>query len=102
MSKQDVNMTKYVWIYDNRQGSEYVLYNTVRGYSTEPSQRTTIKRIGKIIIAFTIFVKHSILNLWQGSEYVLGFKHFRVLDIPEVSICQGSEFPELYRVDLFL
>ena len=23
-----LNMPKYVWIYDNRQGSEYVSYNT--------------------------------------------------------------------------
>ena len=28
MSEQDVNMPGYVQIYDNRQGSEYVSYNT--------------------------------------------------------------------------
>ena len=28
MSEQDVNMPEYVWIYDNRQGSEYVSYIT--------------------------------------------------------------------------
>ena len=28
MSEQDVNMPQYVWIYDNRQGSKNVLYNT--------------------------------------------------------------------------
>ena len=26
MSEQDVHMPEYVWIFDNRQGSEYVSY----------------------------------------------------------------------------
>ena len=46
--------------------------------------------------------KHSILNLRKGSEYVSGFKYFRVLNIPGISVCQGSEFSGLYKVDLFL
>ena len=25
-----VNISEYVWVYDNRQGSEYVSYNTQR------------------------------------------------------------------------
>ena len=29
MSEQDVNMPEYIWIYDIRQGSEYVSYNTL-------------------------------------------------------------------------
>ena len=28
MSEQDVNMPEYVWIFNNRQGSEYVSCNT--------------------------------------------------------------------------
>ena len=27
VSEQDANMSKYVWIYNNRQGTEYVLLN---------------------------------------------------------------------------
>ena len=38
-----------------------------------------------------IFTKHSILNLCNVSEYVLSFKYVRVLNISELSICQGSE-----------
>ena len=36
MSEQDVNMPQYVWIYDNKQGSKHLLYNTyiARGDST--------------------------------------------------------------------
>ena len=30
MAEWDVNMLEYVWIYDNRQGSEYISYNTQR------------------------------------------------------------------------
>ena len=28
MSEKDVNIPEYVWIFDNRQGSEYLSYNT--------------------------------------------------------------------------
>ena len=31
-------------------------------------------------IPLTIFIKHSILNILEGSEYVLGFKYVRVLN----------------------
>ena len=30
MSEQEVHVTEYVWIYHNRQGSEYTLYNIER------------------------------------------------------------------------
>ena len=33
-----------------------------------------------------------------GSEYLLGLKYFRVLSIPGLSICQGSEFSGLHRI----
>ena len=32
---------------------------------------------------------------------MLGFKHVRVLTIPGLSTCQGSEFPALHRVTYF-
>ena len=35
------------------------------------------------------------------SEYVLGFKYIRVLNILGLSICQGSHFPGLDKVYLF-
>ena len=38
-----------------------------------------MKHFGKIV--FNYFCKYSILNLWQGSEYMLGFKYVRVLNI---------------------
>ena len=30
-----------------------------------------------------------ILNLWEDSEFVSGFKYVRFLNIPRLSICQG-------------
>ena len=36
---------------------------------------------GKIIIVLTVFAKNSTLDLWEDSEYVLGFKCARVLNI---------------------
>ena len=50
----------------------------------------------------TIFAKHSTLNLWEGSEYVSGFKYVRVLNVPGWSICQRyaqlTYFRKYYRV----
>ena len=55
-----------------------------------------------VTVATSIFIKHSILNLWEGSPYMSGFKVFGVLlSIPGISIWQGSEFPGLRRVYLF-
>ena len=34
MSEYEVNIAEYVWIYDNRQGSEYVSYNTYHKVTT--------------------------------------------------------------------
>ena len=34
MSEQDMNMPEYVWIYNNRQGSECLLQYIVWSYST--------------------------------------------------------------------
>ena len=36
-----------------------------------------------MIMSVNYFRKQYILNLWEDSEYVLGFKYIRVLDIPE-------------------
>ena len=41
------------------------------------------------------------LNLWESSEYVSGFKFFNVLNIPGLSISHSSEFLELHRVYYF-
>ena len=32
---------------------------------------------------------------------MLSFKYFRVQNIPEMLICQGSQFPASHRVDSF-
>ena len=44
-----------------------------------------MERFGKITIAFNYFHKNSILNLWENSEYVSGFKYVRVLNIRKFS-----------------
>ena len=83
LSELDVNMPEDVWIYDNKQGSEYVSYNTLSLYKLintylvifRNGQRSKMERFGKIIIVFDIFAKHSILRFWEGSEYVSGFKY---------------------------
>ena len=42
---------------------------------SEPSQRSKVEYIGKMIELLKIFVKKSILNFWEGSEYLSGFKY---------------------------
>ena len=97
MSEQDVNMPEYVWITIigrvlNMPGFPICLIQYIaQGQSTswwvlieskaysEPCQRS------KIIIAFNYFCKALILNFWEGSEYLLGFKHARALNIPGLS-----------------
>ena len=37
----------------------------------------------------TIFAKNSVLNLWEGSEYVSGFEYVRVLNIRKFSLMTG-------------
>ena len=76
-------MPEDVRIYDNKQGSEYVSYNTYSLYKLintylvifRNGQRFKMERFGKIILVFDIFAKHSILRFWEGSEYVSGFKY---------------------------
>ena len=52
-----------------------------------------MERLEKKLYFPTIFAKNSILNFWEGSEYVSGFKYVRVLNIRKFSlIWQGSEY----------
>ena len=44
-------------------------------------------------LVFIIFAKNSVLNLWEGSEYVSCFKYVRVLNIFKFSLVwQGCEY----------
>ena len=61
-----------------------------------------MKHFGKAIILFIYFHKILHIKSLTGSEYVFVFKYFRVLSIPGLSICQGSEFPGLHRVPVFV
>ena len=89
-----LNMPEF-WIW---QGSEYARVTQGSKYATiclNMSEFTIRDRVlniyhtiysaeffGKIIIVFNYFCKkNSILNLWEGSEYVPGFKYVRVLNI---------------------
>ena len=64
-------------------------------------QRSKIEHFGKIIIAFNCFHKTLYVKSLRGSEYVSGFKYARILNIPGLSSCQGSEFPGFDRVYIF-
>ena len=52
---------------------------------SEPDQRSKIERFGKIIIVFNWIAKKLIMNLWEVSEFVSGFKYVRVLNIHKFS-----------------
>ena len=70
LSELDMNMPEDVRIYDNKQGSEYVSYNTYSLYKLintylvifRNGQRFKMERFGKIILVFDIFAKHSSLR----------------------------------------
>ena len=70
LSELDMNMPEDVRIYDNKQGYEYVSYNTYSLYKLintylvifRNGQRFKMERFGKIILVFDIFAKHSILR----------------------------------------
>ena len=100
MSEQDVNITEYFLIYDKRQGSEYVSYNTwcevtlqtneylLRdGRIQNPVKGLTQSSFEKQFQLLIAFPKNSILNLREGSEYVVGFKYVSVLNFPELTTC---------------
>ena len=49
---------------------------------SEPGQKSNIGgALKKWLQLLTIFAKNSILNLWEGSECVSGFKYVRVAKI---------------------
>ena len=62
MSEYEVNMPEYVWIYNNRQGSEYVLHNPQHEVTLQvneyllgdvfsgPSQTSKMEHFGMIVI----------------------------------------------------
>ena len=73
-----MNMPEYIWIYDKRQGSEYVSYNTYREVillvdeylqrqtNSESAQRSKIICFGKIILVFNYFFKKLRLKSLRG------------------------------------
>ena len=65
---------------------------------SEPYQRSKIKLFAKMIIAFNYFCRTLNLKSLRGFYIYWGVKYVRVLNTPGLSICQGSEFPELHRV----
>ena len=77
-------MPVYVWIYNNRQGSEYISYNTYREITLEVNEYLLRDSYRDKYRFLTIFEKNSILNLWEGSEYVSEF-WISLLNIPNFS-----------------
>ena len=55
-----------------------------------------MERYDKIIIVFNYFWKKKILNLSDGSEYLLGFKYARVFWI-FVNFCKYDRFLKMRR-----
>ena len=55
-------------------------------------------QLAKITLAVTIFVKRSIVDILQGSEYASGSGYSSVLNIPGFSICQGFEYARFLNI----
>ena len=71
MSEQDMNMPEYVWIYDNIQGSVYVLYNMGEGASLAlvghpSSDGITIKIPYGVDVLLCRPASHPIFSYWAG------------------------------------
>ena len=91
-----VNMPEYVWIYDNRQDSEYAPYSAwvevtlkvnqylLRDRHIQNPVKTKMERFGKITFV-NFFCKKLKLKSWEGSKYVFGFKYVRVVNIRKFS-----------------
>ena len=75
------NMAEYICIYDKRQVSEYDIVLNMS--HTRQREVTTSSWVLK-------------RQFW----ICVGFKYARVVNIPGLSICQGSEFPGLHSVYL--
>ena len=110
-----LNMPQYSWIRLNRMWicgnmSEFLAIDRVMNmYHTIHSARSfyklistyweiwrihnPVKDLKKQLYFLTTFTKNSILNLWEGSEYVSHFKYAWVLNIHKISlISQGPEY----------
>ena len=76
MSKYDVNISEYVRIYNNKQGSEYVLYNTIQVNKyllrddciQNPAK--DLRAFWKKIIAFNYFRKTLQINSFENVQNV--------------------------------
>ena len=65
--------------------------------------RSKMEHFGKIIIIFNYFCKNSVLGLWDGPEYVWGFKYARALNVREFSLVwQVSEYARRCNYGRFL
>ena len=63
--------------------------STERLVYSEPDERCKMEHFGIV----TIFAKDSVLNFWEGSKNVSGFKHDRDMNILKfLKIWQGSEY----------
>ena len=76
MSKYDVNISEYVRIYNNKQGSEYVLYNTIQVNKyllRDDCIQNPVKDLRafwKKIIAFNYFRKTLQINSFENVQNV--------------------------------
>ena len=98
-----MNTPEYVWIYNNRHGSEHVSNNTQcavtvqvneyilrDGGRIQDRQRFNTQRFGKIIIAFNSFRKPFNLKSLRVFWLFVGFQ-----------VCQGSENSRIVNVPGF-
>ena len=76
MSEQDVNISEYVRIYNNKQGSEYVLYNTIQVNKyllRDDCIQNSVKDLRpfwKKIIAFNYFRNTLHINYFENVQNV--------------------------------
>ena len=89
-SKYGRVLNKYYTIYSTR-SNEYLLRDWCFQNLIEDIKWSTLE---KELYLLTIFAKSSVLNLWEDSEYVSGFKCVRVLNIHKfLLIWEGSDCP---------
>ena len=86
-------MSEYVWIYDNRQGSECLIWYILQSHSTryselierwaysEPCQRSKIQHWGK-----DFFVNMKEVWIFVGIQLRKGSEYFRVPNMPDFCI----------------
>ena len=113
---RNLNMQQYGWICLNRTWICLIMYEfmiidkVLNMYRTTHIMRSLYKLMGTYWGLFgtqskinnvelwknnysflTIFAKYFILNFWEYSEYVLGFKYVKVLNISNFYKYDGSE-----------